>query len=83
MFCVSWFGSRSWAVGAVTCSKKLLLNSDGKGVKRPSNYPLCFDCSSGNGSMPSLGRVRLTGDEGPLHWEEGLIPSLILVVGTG
>lgn len=80
---MSWFGSRFWVVRAVTCSKKLRMSPDGKSVKRHSNYPLRFDCSSGNGSMPSLGRVRVTGDRGLLYWEEGLVPSLVLVVGTG
>lgn len=60
-------------------------SSDGKGAKGHGDSPLCFVCSNANGSMLRLGRVRIIGVVGPLHWEEGsgLMPCLILVVGTG
>lgn len=66
---MSVFGSRSWAVGTVTCSKKLILSSAGKGAKGHGDSPLCFVCCNENGSMLTLGRVRVF--------------CLILVVGMG
>lgn len=73
-------GSRSQAVGAVTCSKKLILNQLGK-VQRGMVITLSF--LSAPICMLRLGRVRITGDVGPLYWEEvsGLMPCLVVVVG--
>lgn len=83
VFYVSVFGSRPRAVGTVTCSKKLILSSSGKGAKGNGDSLLCFVRS--NGSVLRLGRGRVTGDVGQLYWEEGsgLIPCLRLLVGTG
>lgn len=80
---MSTFGSRFQAVGTVSCSKKLIVRVQMRGAKGHGDSPLRFVCSNVNGSMLRLDRVRITGDVGPLSWEEssGLMPCLILVVG--